>query len=274
MKNIYLEIKQKNTNAIATYVEKIKKEFLKRWLDEERTDFGQFVAINAQHNERYQNLLSEDLHQLSFYLGSLKGMTDIFKELYRADCGREEIIRTLAAQSPRTAQILHCLYENNGGNGMRHKELAETVGQSDSALSNIMKRIVQSGAVDVSRSGKNTFYTLSTIGERYCSDNERKDGVSQIILQKLDQLLAQNQQELIQCLPENDSRNLKKGDKFSPIVDNTIYDEIQIESIWGAGNKQYVKLTQTNKETESLNQLNQLPFPHYQASKTQRGATR
>jgi len=52
--------------------------------------------------------------------------------------------------------------------GMRHGELAEAADLSGSALTNMMKRILSSGAADCTRIGKNAWYMLTKAGRRYC----------------------------------------------------------------------------------------------------------
>lgn len=149
---------------------------LNLWLEETHEKFESFLRIFRQKYDRAKRVLGvlSPRETCIFYLGALFAAQRIFEELYRAEGEREKLISTFAVQSPRTEEILLCLYRRNGGTGMRHGELAAALGLSESALTNAMKRVLQSGAAEAARSGKNTFYTLSKAGQRYCAERAEK----------------------------------------------------------------------------------------------------
>lgn len=146
------------------------------WLEQTHEAFENFLRIFKQKYARAKRALGalSSRENCIFYLGVLYAMQRIFETLYLAERQEEYLVSTFAKQSPRSEKILFCLYRNNGGSGMRHGELAEALSLSDSALTNAMKRVLQSGAAESSRYGKNTFYTLSKAGQRYCAEREKK----------------------------------------------------------------------------------------------------
>lgn len=149
---------------------------LNLWLEETHEKFESFLRIFRQKYDRAKRVLGvwSPRETCIFYLGALFAAQRIFEELYRAEGEREKLISTFAVQSPRSEEILLCLYRRNGGTGMRHGELAAALGLSESALTNAMKRVLQSGAAEAARNGKNTFYTLSKAGQRYCAERTEK----------------------------------------------------------------------------------------------------
>lgn len=146
------------------------------WLEQTHEAFENFLRIFKQKYARARRALGElsDREICIFYLGVLYAIQQIFETLYLAERQEEHLVSTFAKQSPRSEKILLCLYHNNGGSGMRHGELAHALGLSDSALTNAMKRVLQSGAAESSRYGKNTFYCLSKAGQRYCAEREKR----------------------------------------------------------------------------------------------------
>lgn len=108
-----------------------------------------------------------------FTLGVLNGIIEVMKEIYREEKKTQTIVAACAAQTEKTDAILKALYTENGGQGMRHGELAEAVGTSPSNLSNLMKRVLESNAATSVRSGKNTYYMLTKVGRRYWENKSR-----------------------------------------------------------------------------------------------------
>lgn len=104
-------------------------------------------------------------------LGKLEGLLSVYEELFREEAQRQRYVKEAAEHSEKAREILACL-EAAGGTGMRHKALAEAIHTTPSSLSNIMTRVLRSGAVTASRVGKYTFYYLTPTGQRFL----RRDG--------------------------------------------------------------------------------------------------
>ncbi len=243
MNGIYSAIQQKDKKALGKYTEKVRGDFIKNWFEKKQHDFQELLLANIQKNIRLRNLYGNELDKISFHLGELEGMTLVFKELHRAEEEKREIVFSVACQSKKTAEILQCLYEHNGGTGMRHGELAETVGQTDSALSNIMKRILQSGAVEASRTGRNTFYTLTTAGERFCLEQSKKRELAEtetinLILKKIEPLVASKIQEAY-CL--------RPGDEFIHVCDDGSNDKLKVSRMLMFNDEKYVEFEKNSK---------------------------
>ena len=149
--------------------------FLDRWLrTASHTEFYNILRLATQKSTQAKRRLGSlsEREETSYYLGMMAGIEHVFQELYTAEERDLRIIVMAGSQSEKTDRILMCLYTKNGGQGMRHGELAKEVNISDSSLTNTMKRILQSRAVTAVRTGKNTFYTLTPAGQRYCSKKQ------------------------------------------------------------------------------------------------------
>ena len=162
-------------SALEDYAHLYQIEALERWVDLDHGDIERFLRLSEQKISRAKRPIehADELCQSAFFLGVTAGIVAILRELYREEKKDQQITAMCAAQTDKTDQILLCIANQNGGQGMRHGELADAVGIPYSSLTNIMKRILQSKAVTVTRIGKNAYYTLTRAGRRYC---ERKRG--------------------------------------------------------------------------------------------------
>lgn len=162
-----------NYSALEDYAHLYQIEALERWVGLDHGDVERFLRLSEQKISRAKRTIehADGLCQSAFFLGVTAGIVTILRELYREEKKDQQITAMCAAQTDKTDQILLCIASQNGGQGMRHGELADAVGIPYSSLTNIMKRILQSRAVTATRSGKNTYYTLTKAGRRYC---ERK----------------------------------------------------------------------------------------------------
>lgn len=160
-------------SALEDYAHLCQVEALERWVCLDHSDMERFLRLSEQKISRAKRPIEQanGLCQSAFFLGVAAGMVTILRELYREEKKDQQITAMCAAQTDKTDQILLCIASQNGGQGMRHGELADAVGIPYSSLTNIMKRVLQSKAVTATRSGKNTYYTLTRAGRRYC---ERK----------------------------------------------------------------------------------------------------
>ncbi len=102
------------------------------------------------------------------YAGMMKGILQVLRQMLKEEVRNVDVEELAALQSAKTDRILLCLYNHRSGMGMRHGELAEAADLSGSALTNMMKRILSSGAADCTRIGKNAWYMLTKAGRRYC----------------------------------------------------------------------------------------------------------
>ncbi len=210
------------------------------WLEETHEKFESFLRIFRQKYDRAKRVLGvwSPRETCIFYLGALFAAQRIFEELYRAEGEREKLISTFAVQSPRSEEILLCLYRRNGGTGMRHGELAAALGLSESALTNAMKRVLQSGAAEAARSGKNTFYTLSKAGQRYCAERAEKSAAL-----TRTQWIEWTLRRLAESEPDTGRVPvLRGGDRAQVLVDGIRAGEFRAREILEIEHRKYINL--------------------------------
>ena len=90
----------------------------------------------------------------------------------------DDASQTQTAQEPiprpskRVIEILECLNQHGE---MRHGELADAVDSSYSALSNLMKKILQTGLARSRRTGRNTCYQVTDLGQHFCRQEAQRE---------------------------------------------------------------------------------------------------
>lgn len=171
-------VENEDVDLVWKYLSGFETELLNAWVnDDSHREFETLLRLTEQKSARAKRKLSKWSlrEQLFYYLGILDGFVRIFRELFREEERDRSVITLAATQSAKTDQILLRLYTKNGGQGMRHGELADALGVSYSALTNTMKRVLQSGAVEAARTGKNTYYTLTVAGRRYCARKQEQE---------------------------------------------------------------------------------------------------
>lgn len=241
-------VAKENISLVQQYIMSYQRDILERWTDSTHEDFEKFLRLSDQESARAKRALGtgDTKAELSYYLGTLNGYIEIFWELFREEEQDSRVIALSAAQSAKTDQILLCLYTKNGGQGMRHGELADSIGVSYSALTNTMKRILHSGAVEAARSGKNTYYTLTKAGRRYCAKKQKEarsdqNKLANQILQDIMNRLAANGKE--------ESLGLYPGDKFRMVDQHGITDkEYLLERIITFSNMKFATCEETSDE--------------------------
>ena len=173
-----------------------------------------------------------------------------------ANAEHEEFEKALRILEQKTAQIRHCLcasqsaatdrilmqlYEANGGQGMRHGELADALGYSYSNLTNVMKRILSSGAVEAARTGKNTYYMLTPAGQRYCAQKQKtrytpsQDEIKKAVSKAIDFLYSPEENQRASIFSE-----IRSGDKFKLAMQGEISRELKAEVIFGFPDCKYL----------------------------------
>lgn len=181
--------------ALENYVRLYQLEVLNQWTNSTHDDLEKFLRLSEQKISRAKRSINQQdgTYQNAFSLGMAMGFVTAFRELLREERKDQRIVAMCASQTEKADQILMALASRNGGQGMRHGELAEAVSISYSSLTNIMKRILQSRAATATRSGKNTYYTLTKVGRRYCAKKQESPNteVLQRILEQLKSLMKE-----------------------------------------------------------------------------------
>lgn len=220
---------------------------LHQWETLSREDFKESLVITSQHFEEAKLAFSDLDITKEYQLGRLEGAMDIIRSILKSEEIKDNLIEAAAQHSTKIHQIIKCLYEAEG-NSMRHGELAEAIGSSNSSLSNIMKRVLISGAVNFSRAGKNTYYTLSHEGKNYWEKTQStKNKMSEIdfILRKLDSL--EDKLQALQSGNMNKEDNFKGGipfgTKFIPYYENKFLEPVTLNTPFFVQDKIIIKLT-------------------------------
>lgn len=148
-------------------------EILQSWLAPSQEVFHTKLRLNMQKSARARRSLIRPEDEIPYHLGVWDGWLQAFHSLDDAQSRENDIISMAVEKSPKTEEIIRFLYQND--HALRHGELADALGMSYSALSNAMKRVIASGAVSVSRTGRNTRYTLTPASRRCCEEFLKSD---------------------------------------------------------------------------------------------------
>lgn len=218
-------------------------DILNEWLNGSLEGFKTLLCQSEQQYVRASRSFGRMTmrEMCAFYLGVLSCIIQIFQVMFREESKDCRAISDIARQSPKTEEILFTLYRlhENGIDGIRHGKLAEELGMTDSALSNAMKRALGSGAVEVSRYGKSTVYSLTSVGRRYCA----KSQTSRPLMTK--QMILRILQNMLKDVPEDKDFSasvIRPNETFMQRIDGGKYQRIHIQSMISdlAANEKYV----------------------------------
>lgn len=152
-----------NLYTIQCFVVDQQNSLLKAWLNEPLQNFHLILQRSLQKSSRIKRQFIAPKDEISYHLGVLDGWVQAFHALYDERILENDILELGVAKSPNTKKIMRALYKH--GQPIRHEELAEALGMNYGALTNAMKRVIGCGAVSASRSGRNTCYTLTRVGQ-------------------------------------------------------------------------------------------------------------
>lgn len=184
-----LAVRNEESGTVMDYVTERIDALWKAKLETAPSDFEQALHLEFQQSERIKDGNPKLLFSTAYHVGRRDGFLDAMEKLYY----REESLRiaqetvaqledgasqTQAAQESiprpgkRVIEILECL---NLHGEMRHGELAEAVGSQPSALSNLMKKILQTGLARSRRTGRNTCYEVTDLGRHFCRQEAQRE---------------------------------------------------------------------------------------------------
>ena len=223
------------------------------WLSKDRGEFDKQLKLAEQDLEAALEELP-DCHEFSFLCGELSGSLRVLKRMYLATGERERIISGLAEHSRKSEEILQCLYMSQ--TGMRHGELAEAIDSSPNALTNVMKKVVASGAVEVSRSGKNTFYVLSHAGRKYCESRKRGEANLETKLKQIQQSINILEKQLNSLAQKETSKlpqvSLTVGELFYSYVNDSFRGLFQINNLIKIGDQVVADLEYRKEDANTI----------------------
>ena len=224
-------------------IEEQKEALWTAWMGSE--DFEDPLRLAIQEVE-VRKLENPELNvSVSYQLGRLDGYVELFEQLFRAK-ERESAVRNDSdLRTDKVCRILRTLYRVGE---MRHGELADAVGSSYSSLTNIMKKVLLSGAVEAVRSGRNTRYHLTDAGRRYCEQNllgEDKffDRISEAAREGVKKALQSTEESTL-------AQRLQAGDQFAFKLNNEIHDSVEIKNITTVGSWKFAELCEVVENTE------------------------
>ena len=241
------------------YVEDKKATLLHLWVDDDHEKFENALRLAIQESESIKNWHPSFNCSIQYHFGRLDGYTEIFESLFREKEHMRSIKQSLIGQTAKARQILQCLYQNGR---MCHGDLADAVGSSYSSLSNIMKKVLLSGAVDSMRSGKNTYYSLTEIGRQYCKQTQHNKEQNEEIKKELTTLIKVAVEESMKSMQKTNDilgektvaqkkqQSISASEEFIPVYNHEYYPPLEVVSIENHGDKKYVELREpiTNAE--------------------------
>lgn len=129
--------------------------------------------------------------------------------------------RILSSQTRQCNKVIQALY----GCRLSNKELAESIGVSSSALSNILQKIKsnQLGLLVVTQNGRNTFYSLSELGAEYAEKHLFASNVNDKVI-NIEEKLSEFASTGIQAL-----RNIQTAweDEWQLKLDEQLYEYVR-----------------------------------------------
>lgn len=232
------------------------------WNAQPRESMEPVLKLAVQETEGVKNRKPELRISSAYHMGRLDGYTEAFEKLFRAEQGLRAAERELPAPSPKALQIMQVLYEK--GN-MRHGELADAVGSSYSALTNMMKKLLLSGAVASTRSGRNTHYHLTEIGRSYFQRGQEQEDSVRVLKEAIRSAVAEGvRTALSQKTGDPAERGdadgganaqcLRVSDRIVPYINHERQEPLAIERILKDGPTYYVEFVtdMTNMEDEAV----------------------
>lgn len=172
----YRAIEQNNFAVLTEGIAEIENRLFKAWNSDDRQIFDDVLALSVQRTKRVRGQLPGWQNNPAFQIGKLEGIvqayTSLFQEEKRQDAIEQEITAMMPKMGSVTRKIFSKLYDLSADyQWITHSELAEAVQTSDSSLSNIMKKLLHSRAVESEKNGKYTNYRLTQGGKRYYEKN-------------------------------------------------------------------------------------------------------
>ena len=158
--------------AASSALSELEDSYIKNCYDQTDILLGTWSRLLKQICKR---LNGED-YSTVYEVGKLCGIISTFESLYRKEQDAR-IINAAIAESLRNSKtasrrILQLLYESGQEKEwVSNHELLEITSQQKSALSNIMKRLIQAQAVDFYKDGRKVYYRLTPSGKKYYEGN-------------------------------------------------------------------------------------------------------
>lgn len=193
----YSALKENNFSVVKEGVQEIREKLFLSWNDSQNGAVEDLLALSFQRLKRAKRDNPDWKVSIAYQVGMLEGVVSAYEELYREKKEREAIDQyvkqTLHNSGPVTKKVFAKLVSLDAEEWIGHKELALDVGTSESSLSNIMKRLVISRAVETERIGKRTNYRVTSAGKRFYAEKLAKQRPEEMLDTILEGMTILNQ---------------------------------------------------------------------------------
>lgn len=230
-------------------------ESIKKWINSAREEFQTYLSLKLQKSMRTKKMLIHEEDEISYQLGVWEGWLRAFLALQEEELKENDIISMAVEKSPKTGQIILCLYQN--GRTMQHGALARTLDMSYNALTNAMKRVISSGAVSVSRTGRSTHYTLTPAACKYC--REKLEREAQVTASVKIEALAESLEKIAKQLKASEALSVKPADQIHLYNNEYLSDAKRVASIIQFGGKKILHLEEEPTSNTSIPILESQP---------------
>lgn len=168
-------LKNMQFQDLLDYAEERQQDIFAEWLERDEEDFRGILRYEyALLDETADFLHMDEPRYAVLRLGSLLGTVESFERMFferREDQWAQARFQKEAMQVKHLPEVVRAL-ETHGA--MFHAELGEHLGLNPSTLTEAMKKVLDTGAVQASSSGKYKIYTLTDAGLRYGRELRKK----------------------------------------------------------------------------------------------------
>lgn len=165
-------VQNDDTKILAEGVEEINQKLFDAWHNSPHGTLPDLIRKCVQRSRFARTILGNWRNTTAYYVGMLYGIVQVYSELSQEEKEQETLDEQIKKIIPRpgavTKKIFDKLIDIDRYNGwISHGKLAKDLETSKSSLSNIMKRLVASGAVESEKNGRFTNYRITSMGKRY-----------------------------------------------------------------------------------------------------------
>lgn len=199
-------LKDLRYQELLEYAEERQQDILAEWLEQdEAEDFQEAVRYEFSLLDEVADFLRTDEPRYAVLrLGSLLGTVECFERVFferRENQWAQVRFQKEALQVKHLPEVIRAL-ETHGA--MFHAELGKYLGLNPPTLTEAMKKVLDTGAVQASLSGKYKIYTLTDAGLRYGRELRKKkrsgdslDEAIQIIREHLENMNNEMERERV-----------------------------------------------------------------------------
>lgn len=200
-------LKNMQFRDLLDYAEERQQDIFAEWLERNEKDFWETLRYEyALLDETVDFLHTDEPRYAVLRLGSLLGTVESFERIlfeHREDQWAQARFQKEAVQIKHFPEVIRAL-ETHGA--MFHAELGEYLGLNPSTLTEAMKKVLDTGAVQASTSGKYKIYTLTDAGLRYGRELRRKkrsgdplDEAIQTIRENLENMNSEAERKVVKA---------------------------------------------------------------------------